>query len=185
MILYNPSFPCSAANTRPKEYCGIFGIYGHPEAARLTYFGLYALQHRGQESCGIITGDNYQVRQHKGLGLVPDVFNQSVLDGLPGHLAIGHVRYSTTGSTLLRNAQPFVVHHGGETLAIGHNGNLVNAQELRHRLEQEGSIFQSTMDTEVIIHLMARHMRAGLVEALTTALTEVRGCLFPGPGHQG
>ncbi len=175
MILYNPSLPCSSGNTRPKEYCGIFGIYGHPEAARLTYFGLYALQHRGQESCGIITGDNYQVRQHKGLGLVPDVFNQAVLDSLAGHLAIGHVRYSTTGSTLLRNAQPFVVHHGGENLAIGHNGNLVNAQELRHRLEQEGSIFQSTMDTEVIIHLMARHMRRGLVEALTIALAEVRG----------
>ena len=125
MILYNPSLPCVSGNTRPKEYCGIFGIYGHPEAARLTYFGLYALQHRGQESCGIITGDNYQVRQHKGLGLVPDVFNQPALDSLTGHLAIGHVRYSTTGSTLLRNAQPFVVHHGGETLAIGHNGNLV------------------------------------------------------------
>ena len=133
------------------------------------------MQHRGQESCGIITGDNYQVRQHKGLGLVPDVFNQPVLDSLSGHLAIGHVRYSTTGSTLMRNAQPFVVHHGGETLAIGHNGNLVNAQELRHRLEQEGSIFQSTMDTEVIVHLMARHFREGLVEALTAALTEVRG----------
>jgi amidophosphoribosyltransferase len=175
MILYNSSLPWSSGNTRPKEYCGIFGIYGHPEAARLTYFGLYALQHRGQESCGIITGDNYQVRQHKGLGLVPDVFNQAVLDSLTGHLAIGHVRYSTTGSTLLRNAQPFVVHHGGENLAIGHNGNLVNAQELHHRLEQEGSIFQSTMDTEVIIHLMARHMRRGLVEALTIALAEVRG----------
>jgi amidophosphoribosyltransferase len=175
MSHYNPLLSCSCGNSRPKEYCGIFGIYGHPEAARLTYFGLYALQHRGQESCGIITGDNYQVRQHKGLGLVPDVFNQSVLDTLTGHLAIGHVRYSTTGSTLLRNTQPFVVHHGGETLAIGHNGNLVNAQELRHRLEEEGSIFQSTMDTEIIIHLMARHMRAGLVEALTAALTEVRG----------
>ena len=157
MILSNSLSSGLSGNSRPKEYCGIFGIYGHPEAARLTYFGLYALQHRGQESCGIITGDNYQVRQHKGLGLVPDVFNQPVLDNLSGHLAIGHVRYSTTGSTLLRNAQPFVVHHGGETLAIGHNGNLVNAQELRHRLEQEGSIFQSTMDTEVIVHLMARH----------------------------
>ena len=175
MNLSNQSSPCIFGSNRPKEYCGIFGIYGHPEAARLTYFGLYALQHRGQESCGIVTGDDYQVRQHKGLGLVPDVFHQPVLDSLPGHLAIGHVRYSTTGSTLLRNAQPFVVHHGGETLAIGHNGNLVNAQELRHRLEEEGSIFQSTMDTEVIVHLMARHFRRGLVEALTEALTEVRG----------
>jgi len=162
-------------NSPPKEYCGIFGIYGHPEAARLAYFGLYALQHRGQESCGIVTGDGYQVRQHKGLGLVPDVFQQPVLDSLSGHLAIGHVRYSTTGSTLLRNAQPFVVHHGGETLAIGHNGNLVNAMEIRHRLEEEGSIFQSTMDTEVIVHLIARHARRGMVGALSEALAEVRG----------
>jgi amidophosphoribosyltransferase len=175
MNLSNLASPCISDSHHPREYCGIFGLYGHPEAARLTYFGLYALQHRGQESCGIITGDGYQVRQHKGLGLVPDVFNQPVLDSLTGHLAIGHVRYSTTGSTLLRNAQPFVVHHGGETLAIGHNGNLVNAQELRHRLEQEGSIFQSTMDTEVIVHLMAKHFRLGLVGALTEALTQVRG----------
>jgi amidophosphoribosyltransferase len=166
---------CLSGDSRPKEYCGIFGIYGHPEAARLTYFGLYALQHRGQESCGIVCGDSYQVRFHKGMGLVPDVFTQPVLDSLKGHLAIGHVRYSTTGSSLLRNAQPFVVHHGGETLAIGHNGNLVNAQEMRHRLEEEGSIFQSTMDTEIIVHLMARHFRKGLVEALTEALKEVRG----------
>jgi amidophosphoribosyltransferase len=159
----------------PKEYCGIFGIYGHPEAARLAYFGLYALQHRGQESCGIVTANGHKVWQHKGMGLVPEVFNQKVLDSLGGHLAIGHVRYSTTGSSVLVNAQPFVVHHAGEALAIGHNGNLVNAQDIRQRLEREGSIFQSTMDTEVIVHLMARHMRHGLVEALTRALREVRG----------
>lgn len=159
----------------PREYCGIFGIYGHPEAARLAYFGLYALQHRGQESCGIVTGDGYQVRFHKGLGLVPEVFSPAILEGLTGHLAIGHARYSTTGSTFLRNAQPFVVHHGGESIAIGHNGNLVNALELRQRLEQEGSIFQSTMDTEVIMHLMARHLRRGLVAALGEAMRQVRG----------
>ncbi len=160
---------------RPQEYCGIFGIYGHPEAARLAYFGLYALQHRGQESCGLVSGDGYQVRQHKGLGLVAEVFRPDILANLTGHLAIGHVRYSTTGSPLVVNVQPFVVHHGGETLAIGHNGNLVNAFELRQELERGGSIFQSTMDTEVIVHLMARHWREGLVEALTKALQQVRG----------
>jgi len=141
----------------------------------LTYFGLYALQHRGQESCGIVSGDGLRVRQHRGLGLVPEVFRPEILEQLAGHLAIGHVRYSTTGSPVSVNAQPFVVHHGGETLAIGHNGNLVNAQELRQRLEQQGSIFQSTMDTEVIVHLMAPHLGQGLLPALTAALTQVRG----------
>ncbi len=175
MNLFQPTPLFPPDKSRIKEYCGIFGIYGHPEAARLAYFGLYALQHRGQESCGIVSGDGFRVRFHQGLGLAPEVFNQTVLDTLKGHLAIGHVRYSTTGSTLLRNAQPFVVHHGGETLAIGHNGNLVNATEIRRRLEKEGSIFQSTMDTEVIVHLMARHFQKGLVEALTEALKEVRG----------
>ena len=159
---------------RPREHCGIFGIYGHPEAARLTYFGLYALQHRGQESCGLVTGDGCKVRQYRGMGLVPEVFNQTVLEELPGHLAIGHVRYSTTGSTLLINAQPFVVQHGGHMLAIGHNGTLTNAREIRGRLEEAGSIFQSTMDTEIIVHLMARH-KGDLLESLTAALSEVRG----------
>ncbi len=159
---------------KPREHCGIFGIYGHPEAARLTYFGLYALQHRGQESCGIVTGDGCRVRQHRGLGLVPEVFNQTVLEQLPGHLAIGHVRYSTTGSTMLINAQPFVVQHRGHMLAIGHNGTLTNAREIRSRLEEAGSIFQSTMDTEIIVHLMARH-QGDLLESLIAALKEVRG----------
>jgi len=163
---------------RPREKCGIFGIYGHPDAARLTYFGLYALQHRGQESCGIVTGDGARVRQHRGLGLVPEVFNQQVLEQLPGHLAIGHVRYSTTGSTMLINAQPFVVQHGGQMIAIGHNGTLTNAREIRCRLEETGSIFQSTMDTEVIVHLMARHRRGDLIDlidSLAAALAEVKG----------
>ena len=163
---------------RPREKCGIFGIYGHPDAARLTYFGLYALQHRGQESCGIVTGDGARVRQHRGLGLVPEVFNQQVLEQLPGHLAIGHVRYSTTGSTMLINAQPFLVQHGGQMIAIGHNGTLTNAREIRCRLEEEGSIFQSTMDTEVIVHLMARHRRGDLIDfmdSLAAALSEVKG----------
>jgi amidophosphoribosyltransferase len=160
---------------RPKEHCGVFGIYGHPEAARLSYFGLYALQHRGQESCGIVTGDGARVRMHRNLGLVPEVFQPDILDRLPGHLAIGHVRYSTTGSTMLINAQPFVVQHGGHMLAIGHNGTLTNARDIRQRLEEAGSIFQSTMDTEVIVHLMARQRGADLVEALSAALGQVKG----------
>ena len=163
---------------KPREHCGVFGIYGHPEAARLTYFGLYALQHRGQESCGIVAGDGKRVSMHHGLGLVPEVFDPAVLDQLPGHLAIGHVRYSTTGSTMLINAQPFVVQHGRLMIAIGHNGTLTNAREIRCRLEAEGSIFQSTMDTEVIVHLMARHRRGNLIDlidSLAAALAEVKG----------
>ncbi len=153
----------------------MFGIYGHPEAARLTYFGLYALQHRGQESCGIVAADGCRVSSHRGLGLVPEVFHRDVLERLPGHLAIGHVRYSTTGSTLLINAQPFIVQHGGQTIAIGHNGTLTNARQIRRRLEESGSIFQSSMDTEVIVHLLAKHHHQGLVEALAAALGEVKG----------
>lgn len=163
---------------RPQEKCGVFGIYGHPDAARLTYFGLYALQHRGQESCGIVTGDGCRVRQHRGLGLVAEVFDPQILEQLSGNLAIGHVRYSTTGSTLLINAQPFVVQHGGQSLAVGHNGTLTNARDIRQRLEEEGSIFQSTMDTEVIVHLMARHRRGNLIDlidSLAAALAEVKG----------
>jgi amidophosphoribosyltransferase len=163
---------------KPREHCGIFGIYGHPEAARLTFFGLYALQHRGQESCGIVAADGNRVSQHRGMGLVAEVFNQPLLETLPGHLAIGHVRYSTTGSTNIINAQPFVIQHGGQTIAIAHNGTLTNARQIRCRLEEEGSIFQSTMDTEVIVHLLARHLRGGLIDlidALAAALAEVQG----------
>jgi amidophosphoribosyltransferase len=160
---------------KPREKCGVFGIYGQPEAARLTYFGLYALQHRGQESCGIVAGDGCRVSAHRGLGLVSEVFPADTLARLPGHLAIGHVRYSTTGSTLLVNAQPFLIQHAGQTIAIGHNGTLTNARQIRQKLEDSGSIFQSTMDTEIIVHLMARHKKAGLVESLAAALAEVEG----------
>jgi amidophosphoribosyltransferase len=170
-----PTIENPAADDKPREHCGVFGIYGHPEAARLTYFGLYALQHRGQESCGIVTGDGTRTRQHRGLGLVPEVFNQPLLEQLPGHLGIGHVRYSTTGSTMLINAQPFVVQHGGLTLAIAHNGTLTNAREIRCRLEEKGSIFQSTMDTEVIVHLMARHWGTDLMGSLFAALEDLKG----------
>src|SRR3974390_2886228 len=131
MILSNSTSSNISGSSRPKEYCGIFGIYGHPEAARLTYFGLYALQHRGQESCGIVTGDGCRVSSHRGLGLVHEVFPADMLARLPGHLAIGHVRYSTTGSTLLVNAQPFLIQHAGQTIAIGHNGTLTNARQIR------------------------------------------------------
>ncbi|RKX59694.1 MAG: amidophosphoribosyltransferase, partial [Thermodesulfobacteriota bacterium] len=128
----------------PREECGVFGVFGHPEAAKLTYFGLYALQHRGQESAGIFCSDGKVVQEHKSMGLVNEVFNEARLKDLKGHIAIGHVRYSTTGSSVLQNAQPFCVHHAGHTLAVAHNGNLVNAHYIRKELEGHGSIFQTT-----------------------------------------
>src|SRR5512137_666980 len=152
---------------RPREECGVFAVYGHEEAARVTFFGLFALQHRGQESAGIATADGCHVLERKGMGLVSEVFRkEDALSSLPGHLAIGHVRYSTTGSSVISNAQPFLVHHGDEYYALAHNGNLVNAHALRSELEESGSIFQSTMDSEVIVHLLAKHIRQGLEEAL-------------------
>ena len=120
---------------KPREACGLFGIYGHPEAAKLSYFGLYALQHRGQESAGIAVARDFNIAEHKGMGLVPDVFDVTHLEHLAGESAIGHVRYSTTGSSILTNAQPFVVHHRKKAYAIAHNGNLVNTRELRDELE--------------------------------------------------
>jgi amidophosphoribosyltransferase len=160
---------------RPREECGVFGIYGHEEAARVAFFGLFALQHRGQESAGIVTSDGCEVMEHKGMGLASNVFKESNLQKLVGSLAIGHVRYSTTGSSTISNAQPFLVHVGEEYYALGHNGNIVNAQQLRTELENSGSIFQSTMDSEVIIHLMAPHLKKGLEEALSIALGRVEG----------
>ena len=134
---------------RPREECGIFAIYGHEDTARLIYFGLYALQHRGQESSGISVGDGHLMLHHKGMGLVSEIFNESTLAGLRGHLGVGHVRYSTTGSSILVNAQPFCITHSGCSLAVAHNGNLVNAHRIKSQLEQQGSIFQTTMDSEV------------------------------------
>ncbi len=159
----------------PRDKCGVFGVYGHSHASRLAYFGLYALQHRGQESCGITVSDGEVTRHHKGMGLVPEVFDEDSLERLTGHLAVGHVRYSTTGATLLANAQPFLVYYGGEHYSIAHNGNLVNALELRTGLEAQGAIFQSTMDTETIVHLMARHMKGGFEHAVVSALRKVEG----------
>ena len=121
---------------RPREECGVCGIYGHDAAARLTYFGLYALQHRGQESAGIVASDGVHITQHKGMGLVPEVFSEEILRGLTGSMAVGHVRYSTTGASHIVNAQPFTVNHRGGTLAVAHNGNLVNTRALRDELEQ-------------------------------------------------
>jgi amidophosphoribosyltransferase len=158
-----------------KEECGIFGIFGHPDAAKLTYFGLYALQHRGEESAGIVISDGSQVREQKGMGLVADVFNEQSLAALHGNLAVGHVRYSTTGSSMLKNAQPFLVSHAGMALAIAHNGNLTNAHELRQGLEKKGAIFQSTMDSEIFIHLIAHGLEQGLEPALVQALAKVEG----------
>lgn len=158
-----------------KEECGIFGVYGNPDAAKLAYFGLYALQHRGQESAGIAVADGCQINSYKHMGLVHDVFNEETLKVLKGHIAVGHVRYSTTGSSLLANAQPFVVFHGNDYYSIAHNGNLVNAVQLRRELESQGAIFRSTMDTEIFMHLLARNLIYGLEEALVGALTLVEG----------
>jgi len=165
----------AATPDRFREECALMGVYGHPEAANLVYLGLYALQHRGQEASGIVASDGNLLLSHRGLGLVADVFDQEILGRLTGPAAIGHNRYATSGRTLLKNTQPFVVEfaHGG--LAVAHNGNLVNAIELREQLEARGSIFQSSVDTEVIVHLIAGAAGATLVDRVVAALGAVRG----------
>jgi amidophosphoribosyltransferase len=160
---------------RFREECGVVGVYGHPEAANLVYLGLYALQHRGQEGAGIVSSNGSVLMSHRGLGLVADVFDHEIIGRLEGAAAIGHNRYSTAGRTLLKNTQPFVVEFGGGGLAVAHNGNIVNAVELRERLEARGSIFHSSVDTEVIIHLIAAAQGGQLVDRIVTALSEVRG----------
>jgi amidophosphoribosyltransferase len=156
------------------EECGVVGVYGHPEAANLAYLALYALQHRGQESAGIVSSRGDALISHRGLGLVADIFHPDIIRRLVGTAAIGHNRYATHGETVLKNAQPLVVEYAGGALAVAHNGNLVNALELRQRLEAAGSIFQSTSDTEVVIHLIAQST-GSLVDRLVAALHEVRG----------
>lgn len=156
------------------DECGIVGIYGGKEASTLAYLGLHALQHRGQESAGIVTQDGKASYAHRAMGLVNDIFKQDALATLPGHIAIGHVRYSTTGSSLLKNAQPFAVEYARGPLAVAHNGNLVNAQSIRNELESSGSIFQSTMDTEVIAHLIAKS-EGGPIERIIAALARLKG----------
>jgi amidophosphoribosyltransferase len=157
------------------DECAVFGVFGHEEAANLTYLGLYALQHRGQEASGIVSGDGEQFFVHKGLGLVADLYDKSVLDKLPGHMAIGHNRYSTTGGNDLKNVQPLTVNFALGNLALAHNGNLINAQVLRHELEAYGAIFQSTSDSEVIIHLIAHSKADSFLARVIDALSRVRG----------
>ncbi|HWF48596.1 MAG TPA: amidophosphoribosyltransferase [Bryobacteraceae bacterium] len=157
------------------EECGVFAIYGHPEAANLAYLGLHALQHRGQESAGIASSDGRKIHSVRKMGHVADIFTPEALNMLPGKIAIGHTRYSTSGDTVLLNAQPLSVACSKGQLAIAHNGNLTNALELRRSLEEEGSIFQSTSDTEVILHLVARSRERTLAGALRDALLQIEG----------
>ncbi|MBI5379645.1 MAG: amidophosphoribosyltransferase [Nitrospirae bacterium] len=157
------------------EECGIFGVYGHKEAANLTYLGLYALQHRGQEGAGIVASDGERLHAEKAMGLVADIFTEERLRSLTGHIAIGHNRYSTTGSSHLKNVQPILVNYALGGLALSHNGNLVNAGLLRDELEAYGSIFQSTTDSEVIIHLIAQSRGRTLFERAVEALQRVQG----------
>jgi amidophosphoribosyltransferase len=157
------------------EECGVVAIYGHPEAANLAYLALYALQHRGQESAGIATSDGRELHCYKSMGHVADIFTPPVLAELPGETAIGHTRYSTAGDTVLLNAQPFTVSCNKGRIAVAHNGNITNAAELRRELEHEGSIFQASSDTEVILHLVARSRERALAGALRDALLQLEG----------
>lgn len=162
-------------NDKLHEECGVFAIYGHSEAANLTYLGLYALQHRGQESAGIATSDGREIRCFKSMGHVADIFTPERIASLPGDRAIGHTRYSTAGDTVLLNAQPFSVDCNKGQIAIAHNGNITNAGELRRELEREGSIFQASSDTEVILHLVARSRERTLAGALREAMLQLEG----------
>jgi len=159
----------------PKHYCGVFGVFGHPKAAELTYYGLFALQHRGEESAGIVTSDGRQFHVHKGMGLVPQVFDAVALQSLPGHLAIGHTRYSTTGASHFRNAQPLTVDCARGQIAVAHNGNLTNAAALREELEAAGSIFQTTVDSEIVLHLLAQPGPNGSANSLVHAIRRLEG----------
>lgn len=159
-----------------KEACGVFGVHGHPDAAKLAYFGLYALQHRGQESAGIVSSDGNSIFSHRGMGLVVDVFRRpSNLEKLKGSLAIGHNRYSTTGSSHVQNAQPFVASLSTGMLAVGHNGNIVNHGAIRHQLKKEGAIFQTASDSEVILHLAARSGLPDIVSQVEYAVKHLKG----------
>jgi len=157
------------------DQCGVFGVYGHAEAANITYLGLHALQHRGQESAGIVTSNGENLYAHRAMGLVQDAFSEPQLAELPGRLAIGHVRYSTAGGSHIKNAQPLAVDYARGSLAVCHNGNLTNADELRAELELQGSIFQSTSDTEVLVHLVARSRQVAIEDRVIDTLQRVQG----------
>jgi amidophosphoribosyltransferase len=160
---------------RPRDECGVFGIHGHPDAAKIVYFGLYALQHRGQESAGIAVAKDKKIEVLKGMGLVPEIYNMEDLEKLEGSSAIGHVRYSTTGGSTLTNAQPFIARHKEKMYAVAHNGNLVNAHKLKQELEEMGSIFQTTMDSEVALHLFVRNIQKGIVQGLVDTMSRLEG----------
>ena len=155
--------------------CGVFGIFNHPEAANLAYLGLHALQHRGQESAGVVTSEGNTIHARVGMGRVADIFNDETLSHLPGQVAIGHVRYTTAGGSMAKNVQPLTVQNRTGSVAIAHNGNLVNAEVIRDELEEQGAIFSSLADTEVVLHLMAHSRERDLVDQLASALSRVRG----------
>lgn len=175
LLPYQKSYATNPAKG-PVDECGVFGIFGHPEAARVTHHGLIALQHRGQESAGIVTSDGADLHVHKGMGLVNDVFDQpATLEKLKGDVAIGHVRYSTTGSSNLGNAQPVLVTTRKGGLALAHNGNLVDADPIRADLENEGAIFSTSVDTEVLAHLIVRARKESIEESVIHAMNQVHG----------
>jgi len=157
------------------DECGVFGVFGADEAANLTYLGLHSLQHRGQESAGIVSSDGARLFAHRGLGLVQEVFDEATLAKLPGDAAIGHVRYSTSGDSHVKNAQPLAVDYAHGSIALGHNGNFTNAEDLRARLEAQGSIFATTGDTEVLVHLIARSAGRTTVDRVVDALGQMQG----------
>ncbi|HVB28701.1 MAG TPA: amidophosphoribosyltransferase [Terriglobia bacterium] len=176
MQLTPEKFPVfSLPDDKFHDHCGVFAVYGHPEASKLTYLGLYALQHRGQESAGIVATDGDRLICRKNMGHVAEVFNENTLQDLAGHAAIGHTRYSTAGDTNLKNAQPLSVSCQKGQVALAHNGNLVNASSIRRDLEARGDIFQTTSDTEVILHYFARSRHSGIPESIAEALDRVSG----------
>src|SRR5246500_1469857 len=164
-----------AISDKFRDECGVVAVYSHPEAETLAYLGLHALQHRGQESAGIVTSNGMALHIHKAMGLVADIFTEKKLAKLRGTLAIGHTRYSTTGDSALLNAQPIMVQSNKGMIALAHNGNLTNAQEIRSRMEAQGSIFQTSSDTEVIVHLIAQSREQTLPDAMADALRRVEG----------
>ncbi|MBN2190257.1 MAG: amidophosphoribosyltransferase [Candidatus Aureabacteria bacterium] len=158
-----------------KEYCGVVGVYGHKDASQLAYLSLYALQHRGEESCGITSYDGKKIHSYKSMGLVGDVFKESIIKKLKGSLAVGHVRYSTTGSSDIKNAQPFTINYKKGHISLAHNGNITNSDELRMSLENNGSIFQTTMDSEIIVHLLVQEPKLPIEERFSNVMCKLEG----------